>query len=401
MSDIHMETVLPVSPQTAYSLFSHPNLLEQWLCNTAHLEVRTGGSYYISCSDGWWAVGKYTAVELNQHLALTWLSDGAPSATHVAVTFTPEADGTRLTLHHTSDESSGWTDEMWAALQEGWTTNLADLAYFIETGLDARFMRRPMMGINFEPLTPELITKLHSPVSKGLGLSGVVEGSGASNAGLKANDIIVGMDGTPIAHFSDLTVVIQQHSAGDTIPVEFYRGQDKHTVQMTFGQRPTPKLAESQAALTTLMREAVNAVCAELDAAVDGASEAEMSVNPAAGEWSANQTLAHCIWTERWSAFNIWGLAGGDGHVPWVGNQANQIAGILATQPTGAALVAELKRALNELPPMIEALDPSMVSNPALFKQIAMLNSDVGGHVREHLAQIKSAIASARQPVPA
>ena len=396
MTDIRLETVLPVSSQAAYSLFTHPSLLERWLCDTAHLDVHTGGSYHISCADGWWAVGKYTAVEPNQQLALTWLSDGAPSASHLAVTFTAEGEGTRLTLHHTSDESSGWTDEMSAALQEAWQTNLADLAYFIEAGLDARQMRRPLMGINFEPLTPGLVGKLHCPVSQGLVLSGVVEGSSAANAGLLPHDVIVGMDTTAIAHFNDLGAVIQRHQAGDTVSVEFYRGQAKHTVQLTFGQRPTPHIAASQAALVALMREAISTVSSELDATLDSVSDAELSVNPAPDEWNVKQILAHCIWAERMGAFNVWELASGGVSVHWTGNQAYQIAGILATRPTGAALADELKRALNELPAMVEALDASVLTNPALFKQIALLNSDVGDHVREHLAQIKAAIEAAR-----
>ena len=157
MPDIHLETVLPISPQAAYSLFIHPNLLEQWMCNNAHLELRAGGAFFFSWASGWWSVGKYTVVEPDKRLAMTWLSEGDPSGTQADITFTPEGDSTRITVNHTGYDAPGWTDEMRTGHRDGWETGLADLTYFAETGLDARFMRRPLMGINFEPLTPELV----------------------------------------------------------------------------------------------------------------------------------------------------------------------------------------------------------------------------------------------------
>lgn len=402
MVDIHLETVLPLSPSAAYRLFTQPVMLEQWMCNGATVEARVGGSFFYTWAAGWWAVGKYTAVVPNQRLAFTWQPEGAPAITQADVTFSEEGDNTRVTIHHTGyDDPAIWSEQARATHLEGWTSALNDLAYFVENGLDARFMRRPMMGINMEALTPELVSRLGSPVKSGLALNGVVEGSGAANAGLKPNDIIVEMDGAAISHYHDLGAVIQRHNAGESVNVTFYRGQDKHTVQLTFGQRPTPHIAQTQEALVDQIREQIAAVIGELDAALTGATEAEMSFNPAEGEWNVKQILAHCIWGERWSAMNIWTIAGGGEYIGWVGNPAHQIAGILVVHPTADALKAELMRSMNELPPMIAALDSATLTNPAVFKYLSLINAETGEHVREHISQMKAAIEAARQTVPA
>lgn len=401
MTDIHLETVLPVSPHTAYSLFTHPVLLEHWMCNTAVIEARVGGLYAYTWSAGWWAAGRFTAVEPQRRLAFTWYPEGAPSVTQADVTFTAEGDNTRITVHHTGYDPALWTEQARAVHVEGWTSGLNNLAYLVETGLDSRFMTRPMMGINFEPLTPELAGRLGTTATAGLVISGVVEGSGAAQAGLKANDILVTMDGVGLATFQDLIAVIERHRAGDTVSVAFHRGQTEHTVQMTFGQRPVPNVPVSQAALVVHMREHIAGVIRDLDVVLADTTEAEMSFSPAAGEWNVKQVLAHCIWGERWSAMNIWSIAGGNDYIGWVGNPPHQIAGILAVHPTADMLIAELKRSMYELPAMFEALDQNTLNNPALFKYLAIGNAEAGEHIREHIPQIRAAIEAARMAVPA
>jgi uncharacterized protein YndB with AHSA1/START domain len=400
MTDIHLETVLPISPQAAYSLFTHPVLLEHWMCNNATVEARIGGTFFYTWAAGWWAVGRFTAVDPHQHLAFTWYPEGAPSVTQADVTFIPEGDNTRITIHHTGYDPAIWTEQARTIHVDGWTSGLNNLTYLVETGLDARFMSRPMMGINFEALTPKIVARLGSPVSIGLVLNGVVENSGAANAGLKTNDILISMDGVALATFPDLIAVIERHKAGDTLPVEFYHGQTKHNTQLTFGQRPMPTVPQTQQTLVEHIRQNIASVISELDATLENATEDEMSLNPADGEWNVKQVLAHCIWGERWSAMNIWSIAGGGDYIGWVGNPAHHIAGILAVHPTGDMLVTELKRSMNELPAMLEALDTATLNNPALFKYLSLGNVETGEHIREHIAQIRAALASARASVP-
>ena len=58
----------------------------------------------------------------------------------------------------------------------------------------------------------------------------------AARAGLKAGDVIVQMDGKAINDVSSLGDVLLSKKPGDTVPVQFYRGTQQQTVQVTLGE---------------------------------------------------------------------------------------------------------------------------------------------------------------------
>jgi S1-C subfamily serine protease len=63
--------------------------------------------------------------------------------------------------------------------------------------------------------------------------------SPAAKAGLKAGDIVVKLDGKPIASESDLSVVINGKKPGDKMSVTYVRDSKPHTVVVTLTTRPT------------------------------------------------------------------------------------------------------------------------------------------------------------------
>ena len=50
----------------------------------------------------------------------------------------------------------------------------------------------------------------------------VLEGTPAANAGLAANDVIVGFDGQSVVTFNELTSLMQYYAAGETVVVDYY-----------------------------------------------------------------------------------------------------------------------------------------------------------------------------------
>jgi uncharacterized protein YndB with AHSA1/START domain len=104
-----------------FRAWTEPNMLRQWWPNEAEIDLQPGGAYHLSWpSMDWHLRGRYSAVELNEHLAFTWKwdHDDNPERT-VDVRFEPLPDGgTRLTLVHgtyTSEDTeereghiSGW-----------------------------------------------------------------------------------------------------------------------------------------------------------------------------------------------------------------------------------------------------------------------------------------------------
>jgi S1-C subfamily serine protease len=112
-------------------------------------------------------------------------------------------------------------------------------------------VRRPALGVRTVPVSPELADEIGLPVDYGLLVIGVVPGSSADQAGLKAGteraylgnipimlggDLIVAIDGEKIQDQDDLTQTMNNHRAGDSVKVTIYRGKKKVDVDVLLGE---------------------------------------------------------------------------------------------------------------------------------------------------------------------
>ena len=66
-----------------------------------------------------------------------------------------------------------------------------------------------------------------SPVEYGVLLGGVREGSPADLAGLERGDIIVALGDMEVADLYDLTDALRAHRPGDTVTIEWLRGEER------------------------------------------------------------------------------------------------------------------------------------------------------------------------------
>ena len=64
----------------------------------------------------------------------------------------------------------------------------------------------------------------------------VVPGSAADTAGLQAGDVITAVDGEPVADIPGIARVIRKHQLGDTVSVEFLRGERAHQADVRLGE---------------------------------------------------------------------------------------------------------------------------------------------------------------------
>lgn len=71
----------------------------------------------------------------------------------------------------------------------------------------------------------------------GVRLSGVVPGSVAEKAGLKAGDIIVEFDGKPVKDLYEFSEVLYSKQPGDTVSVVYARGAERTTVNVVLARR--------------------------------------------------------------------------------------------------------------------------------------------------------------------
>src|SRR2546428_4544483 len=112
-------------------------------------------------------------------------------------------------------------------------------------------VRRPGLGIRSLPISPELAAEMGLPADSGVLIIEVVPDGAAGRAGLRGGtqrayigntpitvggDLIVAIDGQDVQDQQDLSHVMNNHRAGDSVRVTIYRGKRKMDVNVTLGE---------------------------------------------------------------------------------------------------------------------------------------------------------------------
>lgn len=112
-------------------------------------------------------------------------------------------------------------------------------------------VRRPALGVTTIPISPELADEIGLPVDYGLLIVRVTPGGSADDAGLRAGteraylgnipimlggDLIIAIDDQKVEDEQDLTQMMNNHRAGDTVKVTIYRGKKKMDVSVALGE---------------------------------------------------------------------------------------------------------------------------------------------------------------------
>ena len=105
---------------------------------------------------------------------------------------------------------------------------------------------RPYMGITYLAVTDAQTAQQLGVSAYGIYVADVVKGGPADQAGLKAGDRIVSIDGTEVAQKNDLGTIIQNHSAGDTLSITIARDGQMQTVSLTLGEKNSTTAAQQQ-----------------------------------------------------------------------------------------------------------------------------------------------------------
>src|SRR5262249_40402236 len=84
-------------------------------------------------------------------------------------------------------------------------------------------VERGRLGLAFQALTPTLATALGVDGPKGALVSDVEPGGAAARAGIKAGDVVVSVNGTPIQHADELRRRVARNAPGSTIKVGVIR----------------------------------------------------------------------------------------------------------------------------------------------------------------------------------
>ena len=95
---------------------------------------------------------------------------------------------------------------------------------------------RAALGISATDVTPSLAAQDGLAVDHGVLIVSTTPNSPAAQAGLKAGDVIVGINNQPVVDTSSLTDALVSFSPGDTVSVQFYRGNQQMAVNVKLGE---------------------------------------------------------------------------------------------------------------------------------------------------------------------
>jgi S1-C subfamily serine protease len=112
-------------------------------------------------------------------------------------------------------------------------------------------VRRPALGVRTIPITPELADEIGLAADYGLLIVQVTPGRSADSAGLRGGteraylgnipimlggDLIIAIDDQKVQDEQDLSQMMNNHRAGDTVKVTIYRNKKKMDVSVALGE---------------------------------------------------------------------------------------------------------------------------------------------------------------------
>ncbi|AIY39746.1 Outer membrane stress sensor protease DegS [Collimonas arenae] len=111
----------------------------------------------------------------------------------------------------------------------------------MESIINTGHMVRGYIGVEPQDITPELAESFGLTRKTGAIIAGVIKSGPADKAGLKPGDILVAIEGKPIADSTDMTNLIAQLPPGSKAKLTILRKTQETTVEAVIGKRPPMK----------------------------------------------------------------------------------------------------------------------------------------------------------------
>jgi S1-C subfamily serine protease len=94
------------------------------------------------------------------------------------------------------------------------------------------------LGVASRAVTGTLREEEDLEVDQGAFVTSVEPGTAAADAGIRAGDVIVSVDGTAVTSAEDVINAVRRRTPGDAITLVIDRDGDRRTVEVTLGARP-------------------------------------------------------------------------------------------------------------------------------------------------------------------
>jgi uncharacterized protein YndB with AHSA1/START domain len=382
-----------------YRAFTNETALREWLCDVAVAHPSAAGRLYLAWDSGYYASGEYTALMENQEVSFSWIGRAEPGVTQVTVTIKQQGGAAVVSLQHAGfGDGTAW-DATRSEHQKGWKTALENLGSVLENGKDLRIVRRPMLGILYADLDQHIAQQIGVPVHEGARLGGAVEGMGPAKAGLGKDDVLVELAGMPVVDWASLGPILQKHRAGDQVSVVYYRGAEKHQVDMVLSSRPIPEIPWTAAGLAAHVKKDYDQGYNSIATFLSGVSEAEAAFKPSPEAWSMQETLCHLVQGERdFGAYVVEQIGSQVRYSDdYAGNIMTRIQATLLAYPSVAELLAAWQKLMAENVALLENLPEEFLQRKSSYWRLAYELTQPPYHNDEHLAEMRLLLEKARQ----
>jgi serine protease Do len=101
-------------------------------------------------------------------------------------------------------------------------------------------VRRGWVGVNIQPVTPDIAEGLGLPMAMGALVGSVTPGGPADKAGIRQRDVIVGFDGKKIPDARELSRIAASTQIGKTVNVEVLRKKQRLNLRLTVQRLADP-----------------------------------------------------------------------------------------------------------------------------------------------------------------
>jgi uncharacterized protein YndB with AHSA1/START domain len=390
-----------------YRAFTAAAGYREWLCDVSSTNPIEGGWVYLAWNHGYFASGQFTKLVPNKTISFSWIGRSEPGWSQVDVLIVPtESEIHKVILRHSGlGQSEAW-DEARKQISKGWEIGLVNLKSTLEEGRNLRLMNRPLIGIF--PYEYDIYSEMEKkefgiPVDYGVLVSNVVPNFGADKAGIRADDLIVAIDGKKIENIPALFAVIEDYAPGDQISVEAYRGSELKTFNVDTTPQIVQALPDSPEALAKEIEINSTRILETLDRVLAGVTDAEASYSPAAEKWSVKETLVHFIQHERNLQTWINDLAYDPAYTCNVNPEhcLFRIRATLTTYPTLNELMAELRRSFKETVATVAFLEPSFTRRKASYWRLGYELLEKSLPYQEHIRHVEETIKKARTVISA
>lgn len=386
------ETVIAAPQSQLYHLISTRSGWLDWFGDKGFGSVTLHGILEIHHDKSGSIAFVFQEFQPEERVRFTVLIPKTMETSEAEVHLRPVEDGVAVSVAHTGLDVEG--QERWQKL---WQNALDNLKEILETGKDPRMWNRPFLGVMVEEwVTPEIAAEKELPTDYGMRLSGIFEGRGAEQAGIRGGDIIISLASTDLLDFDALLNVYSEVQAGDTVPVEYYRGDSLHTADLTLSSYPVPEVPATAQDIADNLAELFKKANERLNELFEGRNEAQANFQPAAGEWNAKEILAHLIAAENDSLLWLGSYIAGREVYPYTSGVPARVKMLTSVYPTVDQLLKKLDETQKELVALISEAPAEMVARKSSLLRLAFTYSlDVRLHYKDHLAQLKETLDQA------